>query len=270
MFNFPQKYRGIDPVFAQDQPTKNLECLFNSRMGRNPTDAWCMSNRYSAGPTYPAMPHAASDAGGVGLAPNALNVNFLDNHDLPRFLFEKADERVLTSALGYLFTWDGIPCIYYGTEQQFAGGVDPKNREDMFRGNEAKGFAPFATDHAAFQRVKALIQMRKDHVALRRGTISPTWSTTVAGPRRDAGIFAFERSVPGAETLLVVLNTSAQDSESCAPTTDGGACMKTTLPAGSVLKDIMPGSDGKTFTVKSDGTVAVTVPPRSGRVLAKQ
>ena len=269
MFNFPQKYRGIDPVFANDQPTKNLECLYNSRMGRNPTDAWCMSNGYSAGPTYPAMPHAASDAGGVGLPPNALNVNFLDNHDLPRFLFEKTDERVMTSALGFLFTWDGIPCIYYGTEQLFAGGVDPKNREDMFRGNEAKGFAPFATDHAAFQHVKALIQLRKDHVALRRGTISPAWSTTVAGPRRDAGIFAFERSVPGAETLLVVLNTSAQDSESCAPVADGGACLKTTLPAGTVLKDLMPGSDGKTFTVKSDGTVAVTVPPRSGRVLAK-
>ena len=35
----------------------------------------------------------------------------------------------------YLFTWDGIPCVYYGTEQGFAGGVDPKNREDMFGGN---------------------------------------------------------------------------------------------------------------------------------------
>ena len=31
----------------------------------------------------------------------------------------------------------------------------------------------------------------------------------------------------------------------------------------------MPGSDGATFTVKSDGTVAVTVPPHSGRVVKK-
>jgi len=167
-------------------------------------------------------------------------------------------------------TWDGIPCVYYGTEQEFAGGVDPKNREDMFRGNEAKGYAPFATDHPTYRHVKALIQMRKDHVALRHGTVTPVWSTTVAGARRDAGIFAFERSVPAGETVLVILNTSAQDSESCAPTADGGACARTTLAPGSVLTDIMPGSDGKTFTVKPDGTIDVTVPPRSGRVLVRK
>jgi hypothetical protein len=37
-----------------------------------------------------------------------------------------------------------------------------------------------------------------------------------------------------------------------------------------VLKDVMPGSDGATFTVKGDGTVQVSVPGRSGRVLVRQ
>jgi len=32
----------------------------------------------------------------------------------------------------------------------------------------------------------------------------------------------------------------------------------------------MPGSDGQTFMVRGDGTVDVTVSPRSGRVLVKQ
>ena len=32
----------------------------------------------------------------------------------------------------------------------------------------------------------------------------------------------------------------------------------------------MPGTDGTTFTVKADGTVDVTVPARSGRVLVKK
>jgi hypothetical protein len=95
------------------------------------------------------------------------------------------------------------------------------------------------------------------------------WSTTVTGPRRDAGIFAFERVAPG-ETALVVLNASDQLSESCAPASEGGACMHTTLAAGSTLKDVMYGGDGQTFTVKGDGTVDVTVPARSGRVLVKQ
>ena len=141
-------------------------------------------------------------------------------------------------------TWDGIPCVYYGTEQGFAGGVDPKNREDMFRGNRALGYAPFATDHATFKCVQGLIQMRKDNVALRRGTVD-------AGVVDDGGGRAPRRRHlrvrahgAGDETVLVVLNASTQSSETCAPATEGGACLKTTLPAGSTLTDVMPGSDG--------------------------
>ncbi len=268
VFYFSQKYRGIDEVFANGGPTKNLECLYNSRIGRNGNDAWCMTNGYPQGPDYQPTSHASPAEGGIGLAPQQVLVNFLDNHDLPRFMFEKDDPAILRVALMYLMTWDGIPCVYYGTEQGFAGGVDPKNREDMFRGNQTLGYAPFATDHDHYKLVHDLIEMRKDNIALRRGDVSPVWSTTVAGAANDAGIFAFERSVPGDQTVLVVLNASTQQSETCA--TPGATCMKTTLPAGSTLKDIMPGSDGATFTVKGDGTVAVSVPARSGRVLVKQ
>jgi glycosidase len=228
-----------------------------------------MTNGYPQGPTFQPTPHAPSAEGGVGLAPSQIPVNFLDNHDLPRFMFEKDDPAILYSALMYLFTWEGIPCIYYGTEQLFDGGVDPKNREDMFGGNPERGYAPFATDHETFQMVHGLIQMRKDHPALRYGSVSPVWSTTIAGARRDAGIFAFERQSP-METALVVLNTSDQQSESCAPAAEGGACLHTTLPPGSTLTDVMPGSDGNTFAVRGDGTVDVTVAPRSGRVLVKK
>jgi glycosidase len=269
VFYFSQKYRGIDTVFGSGGVTKNLECLYNARTGRNPTDPWCMTNGYPAGPDFQPTPHAPSAEGGIGLAPQQVLVNFLDNHDLPRFMFEKSDPALLRGALQYLMTWDGIPCVYYGTEQGFAGGVDPKNREDMFRGNEALGYAPFATDHATYKLVQGLIQMRKDHVALRRGTVSPVWSTTMPGARRDAGIFAFERVDP-METALVVLNASDQSSESCAPVADGGACVRTTLPANTTLKDVMAGSDGQTFMVKADGTIDVTVPAHSGRVLVKQ
>ena len=31
-----------------------------------------------------------------------------------------------------MLTQDGIPCVYYGTEQDFHGGNDPENRERMF------------------------------------------------------------------------------------------------------------------------------------------
>jgi alpha-amylase len=182
-------------------------------------------------------------------------------------MFEKTDWGIQRVALMYLMTWDGIPCVYYGTEQGFAGGVDPKNREDMFRGNAALGYAPWATDHEHFQLVQGLIDMRKNNVALRRGTVTPVWTTTTTTAARDTGIFAFERTVTGEQTALVVLNASGQTSETCNAT---GTCMKTSLAPGSVLTDIMPGSDGATFTVKSDGSLTVSVPARSGRVLVKK
>jgi alpha-amylase len=269
VFYFSQYYRGINPVFKQDAATHNLECLYDSRTGRNPTDPFCQTNGYPAGPTFYNQPHAASIDGGIGLAPQQVLVNFLDNHDLPRFLFDDAagtihpTEDMLKVALLYNYTWDGIPCLYYGTEQLFAGGVDPKNREDMSLGNPAQGFPAFDTTNEAFQYVKALIAMRKAHVALRRGTVEIKWSTTTPGPARDEGIFAFERVAPE-ETAVVVVNASGQPSETCA---DATTCMGTSFAPGTVLRDVSPAGGGATFTVSGAGTLDVTVPAHSGRVL---
>ena len=268
MFYFSQYYEGINTVFGDTSgtapPTKHLECLLNSRTGRNPTDTWCQSNGYWQGPDFGNVPAAMPADGGVGLAPQQLLVSFLDNHDVARFMFGKTDPTDLYAAMMYLYTWDGVPCMYYGTEQGFHGGVDPANREDMFGGNPDWGYPAWDTTNPTFKMAQGLIQMRKDHIALRQGTTSPLWSTQTAGPERDAGIFAFERAVPGGEVADVVLNASDQSSESCAA---AGNCMHTGFAPGTVLKDVMPNSDGKTFTVAGDGSVDVTVGPRSGRVL---
>ncbi len=253
-------------MFKRGEPTANIECMYNSRVGRNPGDAWCQGQGYPAGPTFGSTAHAASAEGGIGLAPQQVPVNFLDNHDLPRFLFDATDEQLAIS-LAYLFTWDGIPCVYYGTEQAFAGGVDPANREDLWGGNRALGYPAFDTSNPAFARVRDWIALRKDREALRRGDVSIKWSVRAAGARRDAGIFAFERA-SGGDKVLVVLNASTATSESCAPATDGGTCMQTSFAPGTVLRDLAPGSDGMTFTVAAGGAVAVTVPPQRARVLA--
>jgi len=57
---------------------------------------------------------------------------FIDNHDNPRFLSQTGDQFLYQNALTYVLTGQGIPIIYYGTEQGFAGGNDPGNREPMF------------------------------------------------------------------------------------------------------------------------------------------
>ena len=94
-------------------------------------------------------------------------VNFVDNHDIPRFLYNKPSIPALHNALFYLMTIDGIPCIYYGTEQQFDGGNDPFNREDMWKSG-------FDTKNETFQHIKTLIELRKDLAPLRRGQYTDT------------------------------------------------------------------------------------------------
>jgi hypothetical protein len=68
----------------------------------------------------------------------------------------------------------------------------------------------------------------------------------------------------------VVINTRDEgESETCAPEADGGECMQVSFRPGTVLRDIAPGAGGATFTVAGDGTLAVTVPARGGRILVE-
>jgi len=72
---------------------------------------------------------------------NAYNANFhdpsvlgtfLDNHDNPRFLSFQSDLTLYKAGLIYTLFSNGIPIVYYGTEQGFKGGADPNNREPLW------------------------------------------------------------------------------------------------------------------------------------------
>ncbi|EGD72064.1 hypothetical protein PTSG_00083 [Salpingoeca rosetta] len=78
---------------------------------------------------------------------------FLDNHDNPRFLNIRNDYCALRNALAYILFAEGIPIIYYGTEQGFAGGNDPANREDLWRSN-------YDTSAPVFQFIATLTAAR--------------------------------------------------------------------------------------------------------------
>ncbi len=268
-FYFSQYYRVIKNVFMDGAPTRDIACMYGSRTGTSTED--CAG--FAPGPTYYGEPHAAPEDGGIGLAPQQVLVSFLDNHDIARFLFAYQELResdagaveALKNALFFIFTWDGIPCVYYGTEQGFHGGVDPGNREDMFLGNQDAGYPPFDTTNDMFAWVKSLIALRKEREALRRGAVSVTFSSASTGDEEDAGVFAFERS-SGDDKVLVVLNARGSGTGTTCVT--GGDCMFTSFAPGTVLRDIAPGSDGETFAVGTGGSLEVTVPARGGRVLA--
>ncbi len=239
VFFFPQKFAVFDRVFKHGAPTTAIETQINTK-----------AVKYSA--------VASSD--GIGVPATQALVNFLDNHDVPRFLFDKPSLPALHSALAYLFTEDGIPSLYYGTEQEFAGGNDPTNRERLWD-------TGYRTDGETFQFIHRLIQIRKAYAPLRRGDIKVKWSTAHVGVEQDAGIFAFERTAEG-HAVLVVINTSDSQTSETSTASSGGNQMTTDFSAGTELIDVLaPSGTPNQLTVGPSGALTVSVPSRGAKIL---
>jgi glycosidase len=204
----------------------------------------------------------APQPNGIGLPPYKVLINFIDNHDVNRFLFDSGgDVAALRNALTLNMTAEGIPCLYYGTEQDFHGGDDPANREALWTSG-------YATTGATFTHFRQLADIRKNSIALRHGDTTVRWSTNDVGGEDDAGIFAFERTGgdAGPQYALVVLNTNDFKTSS---TSNGGKAMAVGIPPTTVLVDVLnPGN--MTYTVGTDGTLNLPVPAQSALILVPQ
>lgn len=247
-------------------------------------DECIRTHRESGIPRYSTEPKrlGPTDAFGQGLPSSKLLINFLDNHDVPRFLYsatpaispsdtpeaQEAKRELghlrLRNALSYLLTIDGIPCIYYGTEQNLSGGPDPSNREDMWR-------TGFRRDGATYQYMKALIKLRRELPALRYGEMRFTWTSNAGDTSSSANLLAYER-VTDTQTALVVINNQDPDptrtpEDQLKITQREGEGMQTSFPPGSVLIDRLNGAGEVSYTVDAGGRVIIDVPPRSARIL---
>ncbi len=155
---------------------------------------------------------------------------FISNHDMGRFGYfvrkarpAASDDEVLRRVtLGYamLLTLRGVPVIYYGDEQGFAGtGGDQDAREDMFAGQTATYNAErligapapsaqgrFGSEHPLFKTISGLAALRRDNAALREG------DQVVRASGRAPGLFAVSRLDAGHHVeAVIVFNTSMQD-----------------------------------------------------------
>jgi glycosidase len=243
VFYFPQHFRVFRDVFQQGRPTSQVQQLFDLRRG----DA----------SLYGTEPHP----GGVGVAPNELLVNFIDNHDVGRFLYFRNDVAALENALLFLFAEDGIPCVYYGTEQGFSGGNDPANREDLWPSG-------YDQSHRLYRWIARLAAIRRAYPALRRGKLEFTWVSDRSGDEPDAGMLAFERrgGDAGDSYVLVAINTHAEHD---GVTEFGTDAMKVSLDAGTKLLDVLhPGADP--VSVGPGGSLKLKLPPTSGVILVPE
>ena len=155
---------------------------------------------------------------------------FISNHDFGRFAWfvrtdrpQADDAEVLkrvTLAHAMLLTLRGVPVVYYGDEQGFAGtGNDQDARQDMFATRVASYQADrrigasaaaareraFDRQHPLYRTIAELSSLRAKHEALRRGR------QIVRRYGENPGIFAISRLDPATgREIVVAFNTSTE------------------------------------------------------------
>ncbi len=216
MVNFPL-YATLGDVFARGHPTAVLSHRIRSMMKQFPS------------------PH--------------LMVNFVDNHDLDRFL-AGGSHVALEQSLLAMMTLPGIPAIYYGTEQGFT-----EQRGAMFKaGFKSAGKDHFDTSAPLYQYIQRVTSLRKAHRALSRGT-----PRILSDNEAQPGVIAYEMS-DGDETLIIAMNTL-----------DVPVLLHTkenTFASRAILKGVFDreGGEGGELVVNAQGRLSMKLAPRAARV----
>ncbi|AEA46968.1 alpha-amylase family glycosyl hydrolase [Archaeoglobus veneficus] len=160
-------------------------------------------------------------------------VTFLDNHD-QHSRFYPGDGRYdaqLTMGIACLFALQGIPCIYYGTEQGLhgSGNRDLSVREALWGKPNA-----FNEEHPFYKAVQEISKLRSTYAALRYGR---QYFREVSGDGKgfgisttQSGILAFSRILNDSE-VVTIANTSNDNW------------------SGYVLVDFALNPEGKVYTI---------------------
>ncbi|KAK5993730.1 Alpha-amylase A type-1/2 [Cladobotryum mycophilum] len=162
--------------------------------------------------------------------PSALGT-FLDNHDNPRWLNQKNDKSLFKNALAYVMLSRGIPIIYYGTEQQYSGGGDPGNREDLWRSG-------FNTNSEFYQALARLSGARRSAGGLSGNDQDHLYIADRA--------YAWSRA--GGKLIVLTTNTGQGSG--------GQYCFNTKRPNGSWRNTF---GDGNTYRANGNGQICVNV-----------
>ena len=180
-----------------------------------------------------------------GIEPLLKSWLLLDNHDNDRLthVLPKVPQQRLAQLLQ--FTLPGSPNLYYGGELGMTGGEDPANRSPM-RWDLVRDSNP------TLQWTKRLIQLRKDHRALRVGNFRLATANQ---------LLAFERFTDRVQDTVVVLVNPGK-----AAITERVLIANSKLMNGSTLIDLL---DPKAPPLRVMASMAtVTVPAGGFRVVA--
>jgi len=174
-------------------------------------------------------------------------MNLLGSHDTPRILTLCGGDRDLAKLAALIqFTWVGAPSIYYGDELGMEGDKDPDNRRGM-RWDLANPQNDFLNLY------RTLIKVRRSTPVLQSGDPLPLLADDAQGTAAYARVL-------NRDVALVALNRSAE------PRTVRLDLRK--LPVRPrALRDAL---GGQTVRPQSDGTILISLAPKSGAVLIPQ
>jgi cyclomaltodextrinase len=204
------------PVFRRLVKALNPEAYLVGEIWEDAT-AWLQGDKFDAVMNYPLrelimaffakqeMEAAAFDRELANLraryseAVTRSMFNLLSSHDTPRFLTVcRGNDRRMLQALLFLFTYPGVPVLYYGDEIGMTGEKDPDCRRTMI-------WEETRWHREIYQATKALIRLRKTRMALRRGE----FKTALTGGR---GVYGYWR-LYGQDRLLILFNGTERMAE---------------------------------------------------------
>lgn len=120
--------------------------------------------------------------------------NLLDSHDSTRILYHlRNDTRLLKIGFVFLFSYVGVPAIYYGDEIGLCGGPTLESTRSCMEWDETMW------NHGMFTLVQKLCAIRKKSLALQKGGILTLFS--------DENVYSFARFLNN-ENWIVILNNN--------------------------------------------------------------
>ena len=121
--------------------------------------------------------------------------SFSENHDQPRFPSLTPDMSLAQTVITYSMLADGIPIIYQGQEQHYAGGDSPSNREAIWP-------SEYKTSSPLYEHIATLNTIRSH--ALSVATNYSTYQSYAT--YTDANTVAMRKGYSGSQVVAVLSN----------------------------------------------------------------
>ena len=124
-----------------------------------------------------------------------VQMNFLDTHDVPRFLsYCNGDRRKMELAYFYLFMGYGIPSVFYGDECYIEGETENAYRSPM----------PWKNKDNCYELFQKYASIRRAHSAIRNGSYQSVLCED------GKGLYLFLRQNEEEQVLVIINNSDVE------------------------------------------------------------